>query len=225
MPTKSFWTTTFSTPGRPATELSSTLTTLAPTAGGLTTRPCTISGTRTLSTNSKRPVTSSGRSRRGTDVPRTLHELGDFRLASGLRAMLKRRSPISSPYVTLLLASPSGLITPSAAVSWSTATPSRVAAISKRASRAVAPASAKLPSLKFTGCAMLPDEVPWSGVRAVSHCTSVTRLIGTDSSSATNWVWTVAMPWPSSARPVYAVTWPLASMLSQESRVWGVLPP
>jgi cytochrome c peroxidase len=47
-PTKFFLTTTFTEPGMPSTELSSTLISVAPAAGGRTTRPCSMPGTRTL---------------------------------------------------------------------------------------------------------------------------------------------------------------------------------
>ena len=59
-PTKSFLTTTFTTPGMLRTERSLTLTTFAPTVGGRTTWPCSMPGTRTLCTNSNSPVTIAG---------------------------------------------------------------------------------------------------------------------------------------------------------------------
>jgi hypothetical protein len=69
--------------------------------------------------------------------------------------------------------------------------PSFVAAIATSASRAVAHACARFSWLKFTGWHWLPDDVPWSGVIAVSHSTRRMRLIGTESSSAASWYWTV----------------------------------
>src|SRR5258708_1040254 len=77
-PTKSFLTTTWTLPGRPATELLSTLTTVAPTTGGRTTFPCSMPGRRTFSTYSNSPVTLGGRSMRGSDVPSTVYWLGSF---------------------------------------------------------------------------------------------------------------------------------------------------
>jgi hypothetical protein len=47
-PTKFFFTTTLTTPGRSFTEFSSTLIKVDPTAGGRTTCPCSMPGTRTL---------------------------------------------------------------------------------------------------------------------------------------------------------------------------------
>src|SRR5205814_5827786 len=75
-PTKSFLTTTFTLPGIPATEVSSTLTTFAPTVGGLTTLPCSMPGTRTCWTYMNSPVTFVGMSYRGTEVPSTLYCFG-----------------------------------------------------------------------------------------------------------------------------------------------------
>jgi hypothetical protein len=56
----------------PATELSSTLASVAPIEGGRTMRPCTMPGTRTLCTCSNRPVASAGISTRGNERPRTV---------------------------------------------------------------------------------------------------------------------------------------------------------
>ncbi len=89
-PTKFFFTTTFTSPGIPRTDDSSTLTRLAPTDGGRTTRPCSIPGTRTLWTNSKRPVASAGMSSRLTGVPSTVHVLGGFRLRVRVEADVER---------------------------------------------------------------------------------------------------------------------------------------
>src|SRR5258708_35357771 len=71
-PTKSFLTTTWTLPGIPATELLSTLTTVAPTTGGRTTFPCSMPGRRTFWMYSNCPVTLVARSMRGSDVPRTV---------------------------------------------------------------------------------------------------------------------------------------------------------
>ena len=60
-----------------------------------------------------------------------------------------------------------------------------------RTSLAVAPASARFAWLKFVGCDCAPEVVPWSGVTAVSHCSSVTLSNGTLSSSAISWAWAV----------------------------------
>ena len=68
------------------TDASSTLMSVAPTAGGLTTRPCNIPGTRTVWTNSAWAVTSPGMSRRGTGLPSTVHSLEGFRFAFGVAA-------------------------------------------------------------------------------------------------------------------------------------------
>jgi hypothetical protein len=67
MPMKLFLTTTRTTPAMSLTELSSTPMSAAPTAGGLTTRPCSMPGTRTSWTYSNRPVAIAGMSTRGTD--------------------------------------------------------------------------------------------------------------------------------------------------------------
>ena len=83
-PTKFFLTTTFTKPGMPATELSSTFTTVAPTACGRTTLPCSMPGTRTLCTNSNCPVTIAGISGRAIGLPSTVHSLAGFRLACGV---------------------------------------------------------------------------------------------------------------------------------------------
>ena len=63
-----------------------------------------------------------------------------------------------------------------------------------RASRAVAAASARFSSLKLVGVVWLPEVVPWSGVMAVSHSISFTRVMGTHSSSAMSWVCAVKTP-------------------------------
>jgi hypothetical protein len=72
-PTKFLRVTTLTTPGIFLTELSSTLMSVAPTAGGRTTRPCSIPGRRTLWTYSKRPVAMRGMSGRPMGFPRTVH--------------------------------------------------------------------------------------------------------------------------------------------------------
>ena len=55
-------------------------------------------------------------------------------------------------------------MTPSASVRRSTGSPSFSAARPRRASRAVAAASARFSELKLVGVDWLPDVVPWSGV-------------------------------------------------------------
>src|SRR5580700_9028236 len=77
-PTKLFLTTTWTLPGRPATEFLSTLTTVAPTNGGRTTFPCSMPGRRTCWTYLNCPVTLAGRSMRGTEVPRTVYCFGSL---------------------------------------------------------------------------------------------------------------------------------------------------
>ena len=98
-PTKSFLTTTLMKPGMPLTELHSLgeLTTVAPTVGGRTTRPCTMPGTRTLCTYSNVPVTIAGMSRRLTGLPSTVHSRGGLRFAFVFSARLNFLPPISSP--------------------------------------------------------------------------------------------------------------------------------
>ena len=63
------------------TELSSTLMSVAPTAGGRTTRPCNIPGKRTLWTYSNCPVAIAGMSGRPMGLPNTVHSLGGLRSA------------------------------------------------------------------------------------------------------------------------------------------------
>jgi hypothetical protein len=95
-PTRFFLTTTFTLPGMPATELSSTFATVAPTDGGRTMRPCTMPGTRTLCTCSNRPVKRSVISRRGTERPRIVHSCGGFRFAVFEIVMSNRLPPSRS---------------------------------------------------------------------------------------------------------------------------------
>ena len=117
-PTKFFLTTTFTTPGIPATELSSTLTTVAPTAGGRTTRPCSMPGTRTLCTNSNCPVTIAGMSRRGTGCAEHGPFAGRLALGVGIELQVKLlpadQLAVARPF---WLASLFTLMTPSLAAS------------------------------------------------------------------------------------------------------------
>ena len=175
-------------PGRSLIELSSTLTSDAPTVGGRTGRPCSMPGMRTLWTYWSRAVTMSGRSTRGTGRPSTVHSRGCLRAAPASRGTWNMRPPISSAYVTRRDGSDVTVIAPSRAVSCSTGTPRRVEARPVNVWRAVAAASARPARLKFAGCDPAPDVVPWSGVMPVSHWISRTRLIGTLSSSATSCV-------------------------------------
>ena len=82
-PIKFFLTTTFTKPGMPDTELSSTFMRFAPTADGRTTMPCNIPGTRTLCAYSNVPVAISGMSGRPMGFPSTVHSLAGFRFAAG----------------------------------------------------------------------------------------------------------------------------------------------
>ena len=72
-PTKLLLTTTFTNPGMLRTELSSTLSSVAPTVGGRTTRPCIIPGMRMFCTYVYVPMTLSGMSILGTVVPTILY--------------------------------------------------------------------------------------------------------------------------------------------------------
>jgi len=53
--------------------------------------------------------------------------------------------------------------------------------------------------------------------RAVSPCTTVTRSMGTCSSSATSWAKTVSCPWPCDAEPVSTVTRPSSATTTSET--------
>ena len=90
-------TTTLTKPGMPRTEASSTLTSVAPTAGGRTTAPCSMPGTRTLWTNSNRPVAIAAMSTRGTGVPSTFHSPAGFRFALPSTSTLSFFPATSSP--------------------------------------------------------------------------------------------------------------------------------
>ena len=119
-PTKFLRTTTFTTPAISLTELSSTLTTVAPTAGGRTTRPCSIPGSRTLCTYSSWPVAIAGMSVRPIGLPSKVHSRGGLRLAFLSSVRLSFLPPTSWPYVIFFEASVRAPTRPSAAVSWST---------------------------------------------------------------------------------------------------------
>ena len=85
-PTKFFLMTSLTKPGKLRTDDSSAPASVAPTAGGRTTQPCSMPGTRTLCTYSNWPVTIAGISTRGTGVPSTIHSPAGLRSALVLSA-------------------------------------------------------------------------------------------------------------------------------------------
>ena len=163
-------------------ELSSTPVSWAPSAGGRTTRAWSIPGTRKSCMYVCSPVTLAGTSGRGSDLPTTVYSAGFFSGAFLSSLRWNSWSPISSAYEALFVMSALTRTMPNFTSSSPDDTPSRAAARSTSALRAVA--AAWLIWTPPTWTERLPHVGPWSGVSAVSPSTRLIRSTGTSSSSA-----------------------------------------
>ena len=166
------------------------------------------SGTSRSIANFFLPVTASRASTRRCGLPTTACSEVSFSSTSTFSVVGFAALAAASPYVTE--DPPGALITPPLATSCATVVPSRIAAASSSALRAIAAATR---TGVYTEMIVLEPPVSWlksSSGRAGASVTC-TWSTGSSSSSAISMDTAVVMPWPTSIRGSAKWAWPFSS--------------